>query len=75
MRDYGVRCIRIALRDAGGNHQSQMRLVAGCKKAFIKAIDDPSIKGIWPLIVFAEEEVEPLWRSALAEAIAKGPER
>jgi hypothetical protein len=76
MRDHAVYCIRVALRDAGGNHQSQMRLVSKCYKAFIKAaaqIDDPKLKEIWPLLVFVEEEIEPLWQSALAEAMAKVP--
>jgi hypothetical protein len=50
------------------------RLVAGCQKAFIKAIDDPTIKELWPQLVRAEE-MESLWQSALAEAKAKGPER
>jgi len=74
MRDNAVHCLRVALRDAWGNHQSQKRLVAECQKAFIKAIDDPRIKELWPLLVRAEE-MEPLWLSALAEAKAKGPER
>jgi hypothetical protein len=74
LRDNAVHCLRVALRDAGGKHQSQRRLVAKCQKAFIKAIEDPSIKEIWPLFVYVEE-VAPLWWSALAEATAKGPER
>jgi hypothetical protein len=39
------------------------------------AIDDPRIKGIWAQFVFVEEEVGPLWWSALTEAKAKGPAR
>jgi hypothetical protein len=75
LRDNAVHCLRVALRDARGNHRSQRRLVGECQKAFIKTIADPSIKGLWPLFVFVEEEVGPLWQSALAEAMAKGPER
>ena len=30
MRDNAVHCLRVALRDARGNHQSQKRLVAEC---------------------------------------------
>jgi hypothetical protein len=74
IRDNAVHCLRVALRDARGNHHVQTRLVAECQKAFIKAIDDPTIKGLWSLLVRAEE-MEPLWGSALAEARAKGPER
>jgi hypothetical protein len=75
LRDNAVHCLRVALRDARGNRHAQNRLVAECQKAFIKAIDDPTIKGIWAQLVFAEEEVGPLWWSALGEAIAKGPAR
>jgi hypothetical protein len=57
LRDNAVHCLRIALRDARGNHHAQTRFVAKCQKAFIKAIDDPSIKGIWAQFVFVEEEV------------------
>jgi hypothetical protein len=74
IRDNAVHCLRVALRDARGNHHAQTRLFAECQKAFIKAIDDPTIKGLWSLLVRAEE-MEPLWQSALAEAKAKGPER
>jgi hypothetical protein len=75
LRDDAVHCLRSALRDARGNRHAQKRLVAECQKAFIKAIDDPSIKGIWAQFVFVEEEVGPLWWSALAEAKARGPAR
>jgi hypothetical protein len=74
LRDNAVHCLRVALRDARGNRHAQTRLVAECQKAFIKTIDDPTIKGIWAQLVRAEE-MEPLWQSALAEAMAKGPER
>jgi hypothetical protein len=70
MRDNAVHCLHVALRE--GNRHARTRLIAECQKAFIKAIDDPTIEGIWQMLVFVEEEVEPLWQSALAEA--KGPE-
>jgi hypothetical protein len=75
LRDSAVHCLRVALRDARRSHQSQRRLITECQKTFIKAITDPSIKELWPLLVFVEEEVGPLWQSALAEAMAKGPAR
>jgi ElaB/YqjD/DUF883 family membrane-anchored ribosome-binding protein len=74
VRDKSVHCLRVALRDARGNHHAQTRLVAECQKAFIKAIEDPTIKGVWEQLVRAEE-MAPLWYGALAEAKAKGPER
>jgi hypothetical protein len=74
VRDNSVHCLRVALRDARGNRRAQTRLVSECQKAFIKAIDDPTINGIWLQVVRAEE-MAPLWQSALAEAMAKGPER
>jgi hypothetical protein len=72
LRDNAVHCLRVpcGMRGATINHKGGSSPSA--KKTFIKVIADPSIKELWPMLVFVEKRGRPLVAERAGRSDGKG---